>query len=99
MLRRCRTPGKAGINDVLGQVGDCPVGALLEHLVADAADVRDAVVDGRRSLAVEEVRRVHGVRAGAQLIGERAHPVGESLDVMEQHYVGHLPLLSSDVPH
>jgi hypothetical protein len=37
----------------------------LEQLVSDALEVRDAVVDGRWSLAVEEVGRVHGVPAGA----------------------------------
>jgi hypothetical protein len=33
---------------------------------------------------------VHGVPAAAQMLGERAHPVGESLDVVEQQNLGHL---------
>jgi hypothetical protein len=33
---------------------------------------------------------VHGVAIGAQLLGERAHSVGESLYVMEQNDFGHL---------
>ena len=33
---------------------------------------------------------MHGVPAGPQLVGERAHPVGESLHVVEQHDLGHL---------
>jgi len=32
---------------------------------------------------------MHGVPADAQLLGERAHPVGESLHVVEQHNLGH----------
>jgi hypothetical protein len=33
---------------------------------------------------------MHRVPAAAQLLGEREHPVGESLHVMEQHDLGHL---------
>ena len=89
-LCRAATPGEASIHQALGQVGHRPVGALVERLAAHALDVRDAVVDARRALAIEQVRGVHGVPAGAQLLGERAHPVGESLHVVEQHDVGRL---------
>jgi hypothetical protein len=33
---------------------------------------------------------VDGVPAGPQLVGERAHAVGESLDVVDQQNLGHL---------
>src|SRR5262249_33114550 len=83
------TEGEAGVHQALGQPGHGPADALAEYLVLDALDERDAVVDGRRPLAVEQVRCVHGVPTGAQLLGERAHPVGQSLHVMEQHHFSH----------
>jgi hypothetical protein len=66
------------------------VGPLVEHLVAHAADVGDALLDGRGALALEDVGRVHRVPGGPQLLGELAHAVGEPLHVMEQDHVGHL---------
>jgi hypothetical protein len=78
------------IHQARGQAGYGLVGALGEHLVPDGLGERDAVVDARRPLAVEQVGGVHGVAAGAQLIGKRAYPVGESVQVVEQNHVGHL---------
>ena len=51
-------------------------------------------MDGRWPLAFEEVRRVHGMAAFAQALGERAHPFGESLNVMKENNLGHLSSLA-----
>ena len=50
---------------------------------------------------MEPARRVHGVPAGTKLLGERAHPVGESLDVVKQHNFGHLytPIIGRHYPN
>ena len=82
--------GEAGVHEALGQVGDDPADLPAERLVPDLLGEPEALVEGRRPLAVEQVRGVDGVPAGAQLIGEGAHPVGESLHVVDQQDLGHL---------
>jgi hypothetical protein len=99
-LGRSGAPGEAGIDELVGQAGHRPLGAIVEHFVPEALKICDAVVDSRGSLAVEEVRGMHVVPASAQLRSERAHAVGKSLHVVEQHNLGHLStLLSSDHSH
>lgn len=69
-------------------------------MVPDALHVRKTILYCRKPLAFEQVRRVHGVLAGAQFLGERAHSISESLHVVEQHNFGHLStsLFSDDTP-
>src|SRR6202034_1384274 len=58
-----------------------------------------ALLDGGGPLATEQVGRVHGVPADAQVLGERAHSVGQSLYMVEQHDLGHrCPPCSLGVP-
>jgi hypothetical protein len=83
------TEREAAVHEFSRQLGHHAVGALVEHVVPDPLDERDAVVDGCRPLAVEQVGRMDPVPAGAQLVGERAHAVGESLHVVEQHDFSH----------
>jgi hypothetical protein len=83
----------ARVDEVVGQVGEGLLGALAEGLVSDCAGQRGTLVDDGGQLAVEQVRRVHGVSTGSQAVGEGAHAVGESLDVVEQHDLGHPPSL------
>ncbi len=87
-LRRAGAQGETGIDDVGGQVGQRPFLALTQHLGPDPSNVRGAVIDGRESLALEKVRRVDGVTAGAQLLGECEHAPGPPLHVVEQHDFG-----------
>src|SRR5262249_9157420 len=89
-LRRGCAEREAGVHKVRGQVRNGAVGARAEFLVADAGGERDAVVDGRRPRAIEQVRRVDAMPAGPQAVGELAYSVGESLHVMEQDDLGHL---------
>jgi hypothetical protein len=100
-LRRATAEGESGVHQARGEVSHGLLRAPLERLVPDAPDVRDPLVDGRRSLAVEQVRRVDGVPAGAQLLGERAHAVGQPLHVVEQHDFGHLytPVIQQTHPN
>jgi hypothetical protein len=88
-LRRAATERDAGVHQPGWQVGHRLAGALAE-LVTQALHQGDAVLDACRSLAVEEVRGVNRVAAGAQAVGERTDPVGESLHVVEQDHIGHL---------
>ena len=89
-LRFADPEGEAGVDQAIGQVGHGRVGTRAEHLVPDRPGERHAVVDALRACALEEVGSVHGMPAGAQLLGERANPVGQSLHVMEQNDLGHV---------
>ncbi len=64
-LGRAGAEGETRVHEVAGQVGHRLVGARLEYVVADAPRQREAVFDGRRLLAVEQVGCVHRVPAGA----------------------------------
>jgi hypothetical protein len=66
-LCRRGAEGEVRVHKIFGQVGHGTIGALGEHLVTDALQVCDAVIDGGRSLTVGETRRMHGVPAGPNL--------------------------------
>jgi hypothetical protein len=63
--------------------------AFAQHLEAGLAREGHAVVQGGERPPVEEVRRVHGVTGSTQLLGEGAHSVGQTLDVVEQDDFAH----------
>ncbi|HSJ19005.1 MAG TPA: hypothetical protein VK964_00365 [Nocardioidaceae bacterium] len=88
-LRRAGTEGEAGVPQTRRQIGHHLVSARAELPAADALGERDSLgdVDGR---SPAKVRGVHGSAPGPELLGEREHPVGESLHVVEQHDFGHL---------
>ena len=46
-------------------------------------------LDRLERATVEQVGGVHRVAGPAQLVGERDHPLGEPLHVMEQQHLGH----------
>jgi hypothetical protein len=51
--------------------------------------VGDAVDQRTERPAVVEIRDVDDVPGSAQLVGERLHPGGQALGVMEQENLGH----------
>src|SRR5215469_97056 len=89
-LRRTCAEGEACVHQVRGQISHCAIGTRGEFLVADAVSECDALDDGRRLRAIEQVRRVHRVPVRPQAVGECAYSVGESTHVMEQDDLGHL---------
>src|SRR5699024_5038036 len=88
-LRDAAAEGESAVHQVRGQVGHLGVRALVQRLWTETLRECDAVLDGRRQRAVEQVRRVYGVPAGSKLLGERPHPVGEPLHVVKEYDFGH----------
>lgn len=62
---------------------------VLNRVVADAARVRDTVVESRKHLARKHVGRVHRVAGRLKAIDKGAQPRCEALRVMEEQYLGH----------
>ena len=84
LLRRQHAEREPGVYELGGQlVGDAD--AALPHVVeSDLTDVGDTLVNALERASVEQVRRVHGVPGGPQVVGERAHAGGQPLCVVEQ---------------
>ena len=49
----------------------------------------ETLLDAVERAALEQVRRVHGVPAFAEDVGEPADSIGQALDVVIQQHVGH----------
>ena len=88
-----RTRGRTRCTPALGEVVCGRRRAA--HRRLDRPSVREALLERGERLAVVQVRRVHGVPTGPQVVGERADPVGQPLDVVDQQYLGHVSLHSS----
>src|ERR1700761_1230150 len=88
-LRGGAAEGEAAVDQARRQAGDSRDGAPFQFLVADLLHEGDAVFDGGRVFAIEQVWGVDRVPALAEFLGERAHSVGQPLHVMEQHDLGH----------
>ncbi len=89
LLRRQHAEREPGVDELGRQfVGDAD--AALPHLVeSDLTDVGETLVDALERASVEQVRRVHDVAGGPQVVGERAHAGGQPLCVVEQQDLGH----------
>jgi hypothetical protein len=89
LLSRKHTEREAGVHQIGGQ----PLGrteAALEHLAeADLLGVGHSLLEKGEGAAVVQIGRVHGVPCAAQLVGERDHPGGQPLRVVEEHYFSH----------
>ena len=92
LLRRQHAEREPGVDELGRQVvGDAD--AALQHVVEpDLLDVGETLVDRPERASVEQVRRVHGVPGGPQVVGERAHAGGQPLCVVEQQDLGHWSL-------
>src|SRR5580700_8104264 len=66
-------------------------GPARDHLVgkADLPGISHPVLEGGEGPALEQVGRVHGVAGVAQLVGEGDDAGGQSLRMVEEHYLGH----------
>lgn len=88
LLRRQHTEREPGIDELGRQfIGDAD--AALPHVVeSDLTDVGETLIDALERASVEQVRRVHDVTGGPQVVGERAHTWGQPLCVVEQQDFG-----------
>ncbi len=88
--------GEAGVDGL----GADPLGgghpALGERAEPRFAREGHALLDRVERAPVEQVGRVHGVPRLPQLVGERPHSLGQPLDVVVQHNLGHLRSSSRD---
>jgi hypothetical protein len=68
--------------------------------VPESLRVGEAFFDRVERSPVKQVRRVDGVSGGPQLVGECDDAFRQSLDVMEQQYLGHgLRIRRRSLPH
>ena len=98
LLRGHHPERDAGVDDVCGKRPGSGDAALAERAEAGLARERHSFLERPEGLPVEEVRRVHGVTALPELLGERADSVGQPLDVVEQHDFAHLRPSSTNDP-
>ena len=88
-LRRHHAEGEPGVDDVVGQALRGQPAALEHRVEADLLRAPDALVEIVERPAFVEVGDVHHAPRGAELVGERPHPVRQPLRVMEEQHLGH----------
>ena len=89
LLSRHLPEREPGVDEVARQVigaADVPLQDLIE---SDLSGVGHALVQRGEGSTVVEVGDDHRVTSRPQLVGERAHPFGQALSVVEQQNVGH----------
>jgi hypothetical protein len=82
--------GEPGVDEPGAEVVGRGGAALPDRVEPRVAGVPEALFDGAERAAVEQVGRVHGVPRLPQVVGERAHAVGQALDVVVEQHLGHV---------
>ena len=89
------TPRNAGIHQPLRQ-RLCGTVSLRVQCVARLANDGEGLVQRGERAPVEQIWGVDGVPRLSQLVGERSHSLGQPLDVVVQHDLGHQSLPTID---
>jgi hypothetical protein len=88
-LRRHDAEREPGVDDPSRQAFGGGLAPLEDRAEAGLSRVTDAVFEVVEGVALVEVRRVHDMPAGAELISEGEHAGCEALRVMKEHDLGH----------
>jgi len=88
-LRRHAPEREPGVDEVLGQVFGSHLAALEDGVESDQLRVGHAVLDLVEPLALVQVRGVDDMPGRAELVGERDHPGGQTLGVVEEQDLSH----------
>jgi 4-carboxymuconolactone decarboxylase len=90
LLGREHAEREPGVYQFGGQPLHRP-GPARDHLVgkADLLRVPHPLLEGGEGPALEQIGHVHGVAGAAQLLGEGDDAGGQSLRMVEEHYLGH----------